>query len=226
MFTGYRVQHNLSRGPGKGGIRFHPDVTLDEVKALAMWMTWKCALVNIPFGGAKGGVICNPRRCRFRSSRILLAGSRPRFQSSSARKKTFPAPDVYTTPQIMAWIMDTFSMQHGYSIPGVVTGKPVAIGGSFGRDKATARGCMYVVDEAMEAHGKTIEGSRVAIQGFGNAGMYAAQLMDQAGYKIVAASDSQGGVSERARSRRQTSDRAQIRDGLGGRFHRRRADRQ
>ena len=195
MFTGYRVQHNLSRGPGKGGIRFHPDVTLDEVKALAMWMTWKCALVNIPFGGAKGGVICNPKEMSLQELENLTRRFTTEISIIIGPEKDIPAPDVYTTPQIMAWIMDTFSMQHGYSIPGVVTGKPVAIGGSLGRDKATARGCMYVVDEAMEAQGKTIEGARVAIQGFGNAGMYAAQLMSQHGYKIVAVSDSLGAVS-------------------------------
>ncbi len=195
MYTGYRVQHNLSRGPGKGGIRFHPDVTLDEVKALAMWMTWKCALVNIPFGGAKGGVICDPKHMSMQELENLTR----RFTSEIAiiigPEKDIPAPDVYTTPQIMAWIMDTFSMIHGYSIPGVVTGKPLSIGGSLGRDKATARGCGYVVDEAMRELGKEIEGATVAIQGFGNAGMYAAQLMAESGYRIVAVSDSRGGVA-------------------------------
>ncbi|MBV9027776.1 MAG: Glu/Leu/Phe/Val dehydrogenase, partial [Candidatus Eremiobacteraeota bacterium] len=195
MYTGYRVQHNMSRGPGKGGIRFHPDVTLDEVKALAMWMTWKCALVNIPFGGAKGGVICDPKRMSMQELENLTRRFTSEISIIIGPEKDIPAPDVYTTPQIMAWIMDTFSMQHGYSISGVVTGKPLAIGGSLGRDKATARGCMYVVDEAMEALGKTIEGSRVAIQGFGNAGMYAAQLMDERGYRVVAVSDSHGGVA-------------------------------
>ena len=158
MFTGYRVQHNLSRGPGKGGIRFHPDVTLDEVKALAMWMTWKCALVNIPFGGAKGGVICNPKEMSMQELENLTRRFTTEISIIIGPEKDIPAPDVYTTPQIMAWIMDTFSMQHGYSIPGVVTGKPVSIGGSLGRDKATARGCMYVVDEAMEAHGRDDRG--------------------------------------------------------------------
>src|SRR5580700_459870 len=195
MFTGYRVQHNLSRGPGKGGIRYHPDVTLDEVKALAMWMTWKCALVNIPFGGAKGGVICNPKEMSLQELENLTRRFTSEISIIIGPEKDIPAPDVYTTPQMMAWIMDTFSMQHGYSISGVVTGKPVAIGGSLGRAKATARGCMYVVDEAMESLGKTIEGARVAIQGFGNAGMYAAQLMAERGYRVVAVSDSVGGVA-------------------------------
>jgi len=195
VFEGYRVQHNLSRGPGKGGIRFHPDVTLDEVKALAMWMTWKCALANIPFGGAKGGVICDTKSMSLKE----LEGLTRRFTSEISiiigPEKDIPAPDVYTTPQIMAWIMDTYSMQKGYSIPGVVTGKPIAIGGSLGRDKATARGCLYVTNEAIKELGIKHDGARVAIQGFGNAGMYAAELMAADGYSIVAVSDSRGGVA-------------------------------
>lgn len=198
MFEGFRVQHNMSRGPGKGGIRFHPDVSLDEVKALAMWMTWKCALVNIPFGGAKGGVICDPKSLSERELERLTRRFTSEISIIIGPEKDIPAPDVYTTPQIMAWIMDTFSMQHGYSIPGVVTGKPVSIGGSLGRDKATARGCLYVVDEAMRELGKSSSGARVAIQGFGNAGLHAAELMDAAGYRIVAASDSRGGVANDA----------------------------
>jgi glutamate dehydrogenase (NAD(P)+) len=195
MFTGYRVQHNMARGPGKGGIRYHPEVTLDEVKALAMWMTWKCALANIPFGGAKGGVVCDPKHMSMQELENLTRRFTSEISIIIGPEKDIPAPDVYTTPQIMAWIMDTFSMQHGYSIPGVVTGKPISIGGSLGRDKATARGCLYVVDEAMNALGKSIDGATVAIQGFGNAGMYAAQLMSARGYKVVAVSDSQGGVA-------------------------------
>jgi glutamate dehydrogenase (NAD(P)+) len=195
IFTGYRVQHNLARGPGKGGIRFHPDVTLDEVKALAMWMTWKCALVNLPFGGAKGGVICDPKHMSMQELENLTRRFTSEISIIIGPEKDIPAPDVYTTPQMMAWIMDTFSMQHGYSIPGVVTGKPVSIGGSLGRDKATARGCAYVVDEAMGELGKQIEGATVSIQGFGNAGMYAAQLMSDRGYRVVAVSDSLGGVA-------------------------------
>ncbi|MFZ0574063.1 MAG: Glu/Leu/Phe/Val dehydrogenase [Candidatus Cybelea sp.] len=194
-YTGYRVQHNMARGPGKGGIRFHPDVTLDEVKALAMWMTWKCALVNIPFGGAKGGVICDPKAMSMQELENLTRRFTTEISIIIGPEKDIPAPDVYTTPQIMAWIMDTFSMIHGFSIPGVVTGKPVSIGGSLGRDKATARGCSYVVDEAMEELGREIQDATVAIQGFGNAGMYAAQLMSDRGYRIVAVSDSRGGVA-------------------------------
>ncbi|MBV8246362.1 MAG: Glu/Leu/Phe/Val dehydrogenase [Candidatus Eremiobacteraeota bacterium] len=195
LFRGYRVQHNMSRGPGKGGIRFHPDVTLDEVKALAMWMTWKCALVNIPFGGAKGGVICDPKNMSPSELENLTRRFTTEISIIIGPEKDIPAPDVYTTPQIMAWIMDTFSMQHGYSIPGVVTGKPIAIGGSLGRDKATARGCLFVVDEAMRVIDRPIEGARVAIQGFGNAGLHAAELMTERGYRVVAVSDSRGGVA-------------------------------
>jgi len=194
VFEGYRVQHNMSRGPAKGGIRFHPDVTLDEVKALAMWMTWKCSLVNIPFGGAKGGVICDPKSMSMRELENMTRRYTSEISIIIGPEKDIPAPDVYTTPQIMAWIMDTYSMQKGYSIPGVVTGKPIAIGGSLGRDKATARGCLYVANEAMQEIGRATEGASVSIQGFGNAGMHAAELFAEAGYKIVAVSDSRGGV--------------------------------
>jgi glutamate dehydrogenase (NAD(P)+) len=195
VYEGYRVQHNMSRGPAKGGIRFHPDVTLDEVKALAMWMSWKCALVNIPFGGAKGGVICDPKAMSLRELENLTRRYTSEISIIIGPEKDIPAPDVYTTPQMMAWIMDTYSMQKGYSIPGVVTGKPVAIGGSLGRDKATARGCLYVANEAMQEIGRAIAGATVSIQGFGNAGMHAAELFAQDGYKIVAVSDSRGGVA-------------------------------
>lgn len=195
MFKGYRVQHNMARGPSKGGIRYHPDVSLDEVKALAMWMTWKCSLVNIPFGGAKGGVICDPKSMSMQELENLTRRFTSEISIIIGPEKDIPAPDVYTTPQVMAWIMDTYSMQKGYSVPGVVTGKPVSIGGSLGRDKATARGCLFVVDEAMRVKGIPFGDARVAIQGFGNAGMHAADLMQKAGYTIVAVSDSQGGVA-------------------------------
>ena len=198
VFEGYRVQHNMSRGPAKGGIRFHPDVTLDEVKALAMWMSWKCALVDIPFGGAKGGIICDPKNMSMRELEHMTRRYTSEISIIIGPERDIPAPDVYTTPQIMAWIMDTFSMMRGYSIPGVVTGKPIAIGGSLGRDKATARGCMFVVDEALRELGVSASGARVAIQGFGNAGLHAAGLMSEAGYKIVAVSDSQGGIANAA----------------------------
>jgi glutamate dehydrogenase (NAD(P)+) len=197
VFEGYRVQHNMARGPAKGGIRYHPDVTLDEVKALAMWMSWKCALVNIPFGGAKGGVICDPKNMSMQELENLTRRFTSEISIIIGPEIDIPAPDVYTTPQIMAWIMDTYSMQKGYSIPGVVTGKPIAIGGSAGRDKATARGCLYVVDEAMKELKLSPSGATVAIQGFGNAGLHAAELMSAAGYRIVAVSDSRGGVANR-----------------------------
>jgi len=170
MFEGYRVQHNMARGPGKGGIRFHPGVTLDEVKALAMWMTWKCALVNLPFGGAKGGVICDPKTLSLHELENLTRRYTSEISIIIGPEKDIPAPDVYTTPQIMAWIMDTFSMQKGFSIPGVVTGKPLSIGGSLGRDKATARGCLYVVNEAMRSLELSVTGARVAIQDLGTPG--------------------------------------------------------
>ncbi|HXW51350.1 MAG TPA: Glu/Leu/Phe/Val dehydrogenase [Candidatus Acidoferrales bacterium] len=195
VFEGYRVQHNMARGPGKGGIRFHPDVTLDEVKALAMWMSWKCSLVNIPFGGAKGGVVCDPKNMSMQELENLTRRFTSEISIIIGPEKDIPAPDVYTTPQIMAWIMDTYSMQKGYSIPGVVTGKPLSIGGSAGRDKATARGCLYVIDEAMKELKLEPNGARVAIQGFGNAGLHAAELMSAGGYRIVAVSDSRGGVA-------------------------------
>jgi len=195
IFRGYRVQHSFARGPAKGGIRFHPDVTLDEVKALAMWMTWKCALVNIPFGGAKGGVICDTKAMSMQEIENLTRRYTSEISIIIGPEKDIPAPDVYTTPQIMAWIMDTYSMQKGYSVPGVVTGKPISIGGSLGRDKATARGCLYVIEEALRVLEMQQEGARVAIQGFGNAGLHAADLMSERGFRVVAASDTHGGVA-------------------------------
>ncbi len=193
-FEGHRVQHDISRGPAKGGIRYHPDVTLDEVKALAAWMTWKCAVVNIPFGGGKGGVRCNPKEMsqgelermtrRYTSEILPLIGP----------EKDIPAPDVYTTSQTMAWIMDTYSMNVGYTVPGVVTGKPLQIGGSKGRDEATARGCTFVIEEAAKHLGINLNGATVAIQGFGNAGSVSARLMQELGSKVIAVSDSKGGI--------------------------------
>lgn len=193
-FTGYRVQHNMFRGPVKGGIRYHPNVTLDEVTALSMWMTWKCALVDIPFGGAKGGVICNPKQMsqaelermtrRFTSELMIIIGP----------DKDIPAPDVNTNAQVMAWILDTYSMNVGHQVPSVVTGKPISVGGSLGREEATGRGCMYTVMEAMKHLKMPLEGVRVAVQGFGNVGQIAVRLLQREGARIVAASDSQGGV--------------------------------
>ncbi|HKI86948.1 MAG TPA: Glu/Leu/Phe/Val dehydrogenase [Thermoanaerobaculia bacterium] len=194
VFEGYRVQHNIARGPAKGGIRYHPRVTLDEVKALASWMTWKCAVVNIPFGGGKGGVICDPKSM----SQAELERMTRRFTSEISiiigHDRDIPAPDVYTNPQVMAWMMDTMSMTKGYSTLGVVTGKPITVGGSGGRNEATARGCVVAIEEAMHEKGMKMEGARVAVQGFGNAGSICARLLWEAGAQVVAVSDSQGGI--------------------------------
>jgi glutamate dehydrogenase (NAD(P)+) len=193
-FEGYRVTHNIARGPSKGGIRFHPDVTLDEVKALAMLMTWKCALVGIPFGGAKGGVICDPKRL----SQLELQKMTRRYTSEIINEigpeKDIPAPDVGTDPTVMAWIFDTYSMNVGHSVLGVVTGKPLNIGGSLGRLEATSRGALYCVREAMRKQGRKIEGTTVAVQGFGNVGTYLALFLHEQGAKVVAISDSHGGI--------------------------------
>ena len=193
-FEGYRVQHSTARGPGKGGIRYHPGVTLDEVKALATWMTWKCAVVNIPFGGAKGGVTCNPKEMsqnelermtrRYASAILPLIGP----------DQDIPAPDVYTNSQVMAWIMDTYSMTKGFPIPGVVTGKPISLGGSLGRNEATGRGVFYTLQCAAEHLRIPIKGSKVVVQGFGNAGSVAAHLLDSNQAYVIAASDSRGCV--------------------------------
>ena len=195
VFTGYRVQHNVSRGPGKGGIRFHPNVTLDEVKALAAWMTWKTATVNVPFGGAKGGVICDPKRM----SKSELERMTRRYASEIlpiiGPSQDIPAPDVYTDAQTMAWIMDTYAMTVGHSAHGVVTGKPVSIGGSEGRSEATARGLLYVVEEACKLKKISLRGATVAVQGFGNAGATAARLFAEKKARIVALSDTRGGVT-------------------------------
>jgi glutamate dehydrogenase (NAD(P)+) len=194
VFEGFRVQHSIARGPAKGGIRYHPGVTLDEVKALAAWMTWKCAVVNIPFGGAKGGVICNPKK--------MSAGEIERMTRRFASEISFligperdiPAPDVYTDAQVMAWIMDTYSMGVGYSAPGVVTGKPLEIGGSEGRAEATGRGAQIVIREAAKALRMPISGARAVVQGFGNAGSVVAKLLARDGWKVTAVTDSRGGV--------------------------------
>ena len=194
VFTGYRVQHSVVRGPAKGGIRFHPGVTLDEVRALAMWMTWKCALAGLPYGGAKGGVIVDPKRLskaelerltrRYASEIIVLIGP----------ESDIPAPDVNTTPEVMAWIMDTVSMARGYSVPAVVTGKPLAIGGSKGRSSATGRGVAVATAFACARLGLAPESATVAVQGFGNAGSWAARLLQDRGFTIVAVSDSTAAV--------------------------------
>jgi len=194
VFRGYRVQHNLDRGPGKGGIRYHPDVDLDEVVALSMWMTWKCAVVNIPFGGAKGGVVCDPSVL----SETELEHITRRYISEIGLiigpEKDIPAPDVNTNPRVMAWVMDTFSMNVGYSVPGVVTGKPIALGGSRGRKEATGRGATYVTEEAAKLYGVNLNSATIAIQGFGNVGANAAQIFAKKGIKVIAVSDVHGGV--------------------------------
>jgi glutamate dehydrogenase/leucine dehydrogenase len=195
VFTGYRVQHNIARGPAKGGIRFHPNVTLDEVKALAAWMTWKTAAVNIPYGGAKGGVICDTKRMSKGELERLTRRYASELLPIIGPDKDIPAPDMYTDAQTMAWIMDTYSMTVGHSALGVVTGKPVSLGGSFGRNEATARGCLYIVEEACKLKRMSLRGATVAIQGFGNAGSVAARLFAEKKAKIVAVSDSRGGVT-------------------------------
>jgi glutamate dehydrogenase (NAD(P)+) len=194
VFTGYRVQHNLSRGPAKGGIRYHQDVTLDEVRALSMWMTWKCAVVNIPYGGGKGGVIVDPKKLSQRELEGLTRRFATEISPLIGPARDIPAPDVNTNAQTMAWIMDTFSMHHGYTISGVVTGKPIAVGGSLGRNEATARGAVFTLQQASRSRDLPLHGARVAIQGYGNAGSIAADLLAAEGSTIVAVSDSTGGI--------------------------------
>ena len=191
-FQGYRVQHSTSRGPAKGGIRYHPNVTLDEVKALATWMTWKCAVVNIPYGGGKGGVTCNPKGM----SQVELERLTRRYASAIlpliGPSQDIPAPDVYTNSQVMAWIMDTYSMTKGFPIPGVVTGKPIALGGSLGRNEATGRGVFNTLESACEHLGIPMKGAKVVVQGFGNAGSIAAHLLDSNQAYVIGVSDSKG----------------------------------
>ncbi|MDQ2941509.1 MAG: Glu/Leu/Phe/Val dehydrogenase [Chloroflexota bacterium] len=194
VFTGYRIQHNVSRGPAKGGIRYHQDVSLDEVRALAMWMSWKCACVNIPFGGGKGGVIVDPKKLSIREVEGLTRRFTTEISPLIGPDRDIPAPDVNTNAQTMAWMMDTFSMHHGYTISGVVTGKPISIGGSLGRNEATARGAVFTLLQASAALRKPLPGARVSIQGYGNAGSIAATLLADEGASIVAVSDSSGGI--------------------------------
>jgi glutamate dehydrogenase (NAD(P)+) len=194
VFTGYRVQHNSGPGPTKGGIRYHQNVTLNEVKALAMWMTWKCAVVGLPFGGAKGGVTVNPKLLSQNELQNLTRRYTAEISIIIGPNKDIPAPDVNTNPQIMAWIMDTYSMNVGYSVPGVVTGKPLVLGGSEGRNEATGRGCVYAIQEAARVLNMDIPSTSTVVQGFGNAGSVAARLMAELGSKVVAVSDSRGGI--------------------------------
>ncbi|HIE26714.1 TPA: Glu/Leu/Phe/Val dehydrogenase [Candidatus Poribacteria bacterium] len=194
VFTGYRVQHNLARGPAKGGIRYHPAVTLDEVRALAMFMTWKCAVMNLPYGGAKGGVICNPKILSSAELERLTRRYTTEISIIIGPNYDIPAPDLYTNPQVMSWIMDTYSMHVGHSVPAVVTGKPMCIGGSKGRLEATGRGCMIVTLEALKHLGVRLDETTVAVQGSGNVGGAAARLLSEVGCKVIAISDSQGGI--------------------------------
>ena len=194
VFTGYRVLHNTSRGPGKGGIRFDLNVTLDEVKALAAWMTWKCAVVNIPFGGAKGGVICDPLKLSVGELERLTRRYTAGIMNTLGPDSDVPAPDVNTNERVMAWVMDTYSMHVRHTVTSVVTGKPVEMGGSLGRREATGRGCMIVTTEALKHLGMPVAGTTVAVQGFGNVGSVAAQLLAKEGCKIVAISDRTGGL--------------------------------
>jgi glutamate dehydrogenase (NAD(P)+) len=194
VFTGYRVQHNVARGPAKGGLRFHPATDIDEVRALAMWMTWKCALVNVPFGGAKGGVTVDPRALSAKELEAVSRRFATELEGIIGPDRDIPAPDVGTNAQTMAWIMDTVSMHRGFSVPGVVTGKPIAIGGSLGRADATGQGVVYTIEEACRRLGMSLRGARVAVQGFGNVGEASARLLHQAGAVVVGITDITGGV--------------------------------
>jgi len=194
VFTGYRVLYNTSRGPGKGGIRFDKNVTLEEVTALAAWMAWKCAVVNIPFGGAKGGVVCDPMQMSVGELERLTRRYTSGIMATLGPDSDVPAPDVNTNERVMAWVMDTYSMHEGYTVTSVVTGKPVEMGGSLGRREATGRGCMIVTKEALAHLGMPTQGARVAVQGFGNVGSVAADLLQKEGFTVVAVSDMKGGV--------------------------------
>ncbi|MFZ5649135.1 MAG: Glu/Leu/Phe/Val family dehydrogenase [Bacillota bacterium] len=194
VFRGFRVQHSLSRGPAKGGIRFHPEVDMEEVTALAMLMTWKCAVVDIPYGGAKGGVICNPKQMSAAELERLTRRFTSEISIIIGPEKDIPAPDVYTNPQVMAWIMDTYSMHQGFSVPAVVTGKPLEIGGSQGRNEATGRGVVFTIEEAAPILGIDLSKATAVIQGYGNVGSVAAADLSALGCKILAVSDSKGGI--------------------------------
>jgi glutamate dehydrogenase (NAD(P)+) len=194
VFTGYRVQHNTARGPAKGGLRFHPQTDLDDVRALAMWMTWKCALVGVPFGGAKGGVACDPSRLSERELEAVTRRFATELDGIVGPDSDIPAPDVGTNAQTMAWMMDTLSMHRGYSVPGVVTGKPISIGGSLGRADATGQGVVYCIAEAFRRGGANVADASVAIQGFGNVGEATARLLGEMGARIVAVGDVAGAV--------------------------------
>src|SRR3954468_1495001 len=194
VFEGYRVQHNFARGPAKGGIRYAPDVTLDEVKALSAWMTWKCAVVNVPFGGGKGGIICNPQQMSIGELERLTRRYASELLDFIGPEKDVPAPDMNTNEQTMAWIMDTYSMHARHTVNAVVTGKPIDLGGSSGRREATGRGILFVINGAIKGFKMTPPSTRVVVQGSGNVGGIGARLMHEAGYKVVAISDIHGGI--------------------------------
>src|SRR6185437_12016382 len=196
VFTGHRVQHNIGPGPAKGGIRYHQDVTIDEVKALAMWMTWKCAVVGLPYGGGKGGVAVNPKLLSQGEVQNLTRRYTTEIEPIIGPQRDIPAPDVNTNPQIMAWILDTYSTiaNRGVPVPAAVTGKPILLGGSQGRAEATGRGCVFVIEEACKTHNIDLLNSRIVVQGFGNAGSTAALILHEMGCKIVGVSDSHGGI--------------------------------
>ena len=198
VFTGYRVQYNITLGPAKGGIRYHPDVSLDEVTALAAWMTWKCAVAHIPFGGGKGGIICDPSRMSRRELEALTRRYVAEIVDAIGPDKDVPAPDVNTNDQVMAWVMDTYSMHVGHTSTAVVTGKPIEMGGSLGRREATGRGVMITTREAAKHLGFDIKGASVAVQGFGNVGSVSADLLQKIGAKIVAVTDWKGGIYNKA----------------------------
>ena len=194
VFTGWRVTHNVARGPSKGGIRYHPRVNLDEIKALAMWMTWKCALMNLPFGGAKGGVVCDPSSMSQPEIERMTRRYTSEIVNEIGPEKDIPAPDVGTNAAVMAWIFDTFSMNQGYSVLSVVTGKPLAVGGSLGREEATGRGVFFCLEETLARRRMKLEGLRIAIQGFGNVGSLFARFAAEGGATVIAISDSRGGI--------------------------------
>ena len=194
VFTGWRVTHNVARGPSKGGIRYHPSVNLDTIKALAMWMTWKCSLMNLPFGGAKGGVVCDPRAMSTAELERMTRRYTSEIVNEIGPEKDIAAPDVGTSPAVMAWIFDTFSMNQGYSVLSVVTGKPLAVGGSLGREEATGRGVFFCLNETLARRGMELDGLEIAIQGFGSVGSLFAKFAAEGGAKVVAISDSRGGV--------------------------------
>jgi glutamate dehydrogenase (NAD(P)+) len=195
VFEGYRVTHNVARGPSKGGIRYHPAVTRDEIKALAMGMTWKCALMGLPFGGAKGGIVCDPKQLTTSELERMTRRYTSEIINEIGPEKDIPAPDVGTDSQVMAWIFDTYSMNMGHSVLGVVTGKPLAVGGSVGRTEATARGALFCIRTAIMKQGGRLDGTRIAIQGFGNVGSNLARLCADEGVRVVALSDTSGGVA-------------------------------